>query len=366
MSSPTVAKGHVDIEAQSEATPRSLLERALYLCIAGLAYITMSAGMINFNKFLMNKDRFPFSVVLVLLHMGFSSTLTFGIYLARPGLFPALDPSRRSELSKDVFLKGIFPVAVLFSVSLVLCNTAYMHSSVAFLQMMKEGNIVLVYALSLVAGLERFAWRNVVILLGIAIATSVNVKGEIHFSMQGFCLQIVAAVFECSKIVLQAVLLTGKRKLNALTYVLLVNPVSFVVLSTTLAMFTLSVPGTAFGLPTWVAVVQWWPYLLANCAMAFVMNLLMAVYLSYASGVGLIFAGVVKDAMIVATGVLVFHEAISSMQMRGFMVQLLLILTWSLLKAFPKEFEHGIVPGLHKLLSFPGREKEGETKKLVG
>lgn len=40
-------------------------------------------------------------------------------------------------MSKDMFLKSILPIGLLFSGSLILSNTAYLYLSVSYIQMLK-------------------------------------------------------------------------------------------------------------------------------------------------------------------------------------------------------------------------------------
>merc|ERR1719506_2709633 len=129
--------------------------------------------------------------------------------LLRPSLFPSLTcPERRVIIDRHIIFRGALPIALLFSTQLVLSNTAYLHSSVAFLQMMKESNLVMVYLLSLLFALEQYRFRSIMILLFICGATSMTIVGELHFSWTGFAVQGIRQVFECGKIVLQSVLLS--------------------------------------------------------------------------------------------------------------------------------------------------------------
>merc|ERR1719329_596558 len=143
----------------------------MFVGFLGLCYVACSSALIAYNKFLMDMERFPYAICLVLLHAIFCSTLAGVLYLAKPALFPSLsDPSRRVVVDSSLYLTGALPIAVFFSAQLVLSNTAYLHSSVAFLQMMKEANLVLVYVFSLAAAMERFSWRSIGILAFIIFA----------------------------------------------------------------------------------------------------------------------------------------------------------------------------------------------------
>jgi len=323
---------------------------SMLLLLGGL-YIVTSASMIAFNKYLIHEGRFPFAVPLVLIHSGFSSLCAFLILLAKPSLFPSLtNPAERVPIDKDLMLRGAFPIACLFSVQLVLANTAYLHSSMAFLQMMKESNLVLVYAFSLIAALEVFSWVKTKMVVLIVFATMLTIHGELNFSWTGFCIQGTSQLFESSKIVLQAMLLTSAgRKLDVLTYVLLVMPLCFCGLAFVLFTLTYVHPLQNLQIPDWATIWAWWPVLAANASLAFVLNLSIALFMKQSSAVGFILAGITKDAVIVLAGALVMHESISKVQMFGFAAQLSFIWIWSLVKIYPDKFEGGILAGIWSL-----------------
>lgn len=317
----------------------------------GVIYVATSAGLISFNKYLIHRDRFPFAVALVLCHTLFCSACTLAMYLGWPSLFPSLTcPERRVVIDSRVILKGAVPVATLFSVQLILSNTAFLHSSVAFLQMVKEANVVLVYTFSLLLALERFSWRNVSILFGILVATTMTIHGEIRFSWTGFAMQGISQVFESLKIVLQAVLLSSAGwKLDPLTYVLVVMPLCFLILSTVLGALVFIYPMKMFETPSWADMAHWWPLLLANSLVAFALNVIIAFFVKSSSAIAFILAGILKDVMIVAAGGLLFQEAISLQQVLGFTLQCLFILLWSLVKTFPDRFKAGVFVGMWSL-----------------
>jgi len=320
----------------------------LLVALFGLGYIALSSALIGYNKFLMNEERFPYAICLVLIHAIFCSACTCVLYLVRPSLFPSLtDPATKVNVDSDLILKGALPIAVLFSAQLVLSNTAYLHSSVAFLQMLKEANLVLVYTFSLIAALEKFSWRSVGILAFVIFATTLTIHGEVNFSYTGFCIQATSQLFECCKIVLQAMLLSSAgRKLDALTYVMIVMPLCAVLLGGGICVLN-AFPHEHFLTPQWHHLEQWWPHLLANACIAFALNVVIAFFIKNASAVAFILAGIVKDAMIVATSALVLREVVTVIQAVGFGMQLVAIFLWSMLKTFPDRFEAGIFLGIH-------------------
>lgn len=333
----------------------------------GLGYIALSSGLIAYNKFLINEDRFPYAISLVLIHAIFCSACTAVLYLIKPSLFPALtDPAKKVNVDWDLMTRGALPIAVFFSAQLVLSNTAYLHSSVAFLQMMKEANLVLVYTFSLIAALERFSWRSVSILAFVIFATTLTIHGEVNFSWTGFVIQATGQLFECCKIVLQAMLLSSAgRKLDPLTYVMVVMPLCAVLLAGGICVLNYF-PHEHFLTPQWHHLVQWWPHLLANACVAFALNVVIAFFIKHASAVAFILAGIVKDAMIVATAAVVLREVVTAIQTFGFLLQLGGILLWSMIKTFPDRFEAGVFAGLISFLHAAEPSVKGKVQNGYG
>mmetsp|Transcript_52750 Transcript_52750/g.112883 ORF Transcript_52750/g.112883 Transcript_52750/m.112883 type:complete len:376 (+) Transcript_52750:69-1196(+) len=344
--------------APPESTSRRPLEETsrvkqiLTTILFGALCIVCSAALISFNKHLMSKGRFPFALPLIIIHMIVSFFCScIGIFLF-PSLFPSLtDATKRANLNCGVFFGRLLPIGVCFVGQLLLSNTAYIHSNVAFLQMIKEANIVLVYLLSLAVALERFRFRNMSVLLVVFLATVLTVKGELHFSLQGFALQGSSQLFEATKIVLQGVLLAGAGvKLDAFSYVLLMAPVCLVLQSGCLAVL-MQHPTETFAMPVWDDLVAWWPVLLLNASLAYMLNVVTALFIKHSSAVAFVLMGVVKDAAIVLSGALVLSEEISKLQACGFALQLSAILVWSLMKSFPERFEEGLLQGLRSIAS---------------
>lgn len=329
----------------------------------GAMYIATSSCLIAFNKYLMHEDRFPYAVTLVMLHMMFAATMSWTLYFARPSMFPSMtDPDRKVTIDANLMFSRLLPIAVLFTGQLCLSNHAYLHSSVAFLQMMKEANLVLVYVLSLFVMLESFKWRSVAILCFIIGATSMTIVGEVNFSWTGFFVQGSSQLFETAKIVLQALVLSeAGRKLDAMSYVLLVTPLCACVLLCVQVVLYFTFPHLSFA-GAWPHFEAWWMYLIPNALLAFSVNVVIAFFIKNSSAVAFILAGIVKDVMIVSVGTVVFHEHVAMIQVIGFGLQLIGILVWSLTKTFPDNFEEGFFRGMGMtLFNYPPK-----VKKLKG
>jgi len=340
---------------------RATFWQNISIMLAGLLYSGVSATLINFNKYLMKPNRFPYSSALVLLHTVMGSCLSGGLFLLKPSLFPSItDSAAKVSLDRALIMRGAAPIAMFFAIQLVLTNTAYLHSSVAFLQMMKETNVVLVYCFSLIAALETFSCRHAQVLVCVVLATALTIKGELHFSYVGFLIQASGQIFESLRIVLQGSLLTGK-KLDPMTYQLLISPLSFLFLAVFMGCASHAGPSMSkLGLPPLSVITAWLPILLVNGLVAFALNVSIALFMKMSSPVSFVLAGIVKDCAIVCVSALLMHEEVSGIQIVGFTLQLCIILLWSLMKRFPDEFEKGMGAGLLSVLL--GRDSSESIK----
>jgi len=310
----------------------------------------------------MAKNHFPYPVPMVICHAVMSSGLAGLLFIIKPSLFPSLtDPEKKVDIDRNLMLKGVLPIGICFSVQLALSNSALGHSNLAFIQMMKEANIVLVYALSLAMLLEVFQWQTFKIYMLIPLATFLTIEGELNFSMTGFLIQGTSQLFESVRIVMQAALLTNAgKKLDVLTYLLIVMPVCAVSLTAALCVLVPSHP-TLF--PPLDVLKSWGSVLALNSLLAFALNAVIALFMKHSSAVSFILAGIVKDAAIVLAGALFLGEDIAHIQTIGFALQLLLIGVCAMMKTWPDAFEAGIVPGV--LFVFGLAPKPVEAKEIV-
>lgn len=355
-----------DEEAPVQKSTSEIVKGMALMVFFGGLYIATSSALIGFNKYLMTEDRFPYAINLVLLHAISCSLFCGVLLLIKPSFFPSLtDPEKKVSLDFDLIFKGCVPVAALFCGQLVLSNTAYLHSSVAFLQMMKEANLVLVYVFSLIVGLEKFSGQHVQVLFGVCVATALTIHGELNFSWTGFAIQGTSQLFEATKLVLQAVLLCGARKLDPLTYCLLVMPLCALFHGIFLGVVTM-IPHTLIKTATWGQLWTWSPYLLANCCVAISLNIVIALFIKHSAAVSFILAGIMKDAMIVSVGAFFFREIVSALQVFGFTLQVFFIFIYGLLKSFPRDYEDaGLFMGTFRVLCGYRKPIEDDQNRAV-
>lgn len=295
-----------------------------------VVYVAVSAGLVCFNKFLMAHGRFPFPAVIVLFQMTTCSCLSGALFLWSPASFPAL---AKCGLGRGAILRSCLPISLFFMMELMLGTAAMLHASVAFLQMVKESAVVWVYSLSLLVAVEVFCWRKAAILAFTLAGTALTIRGEPHFALAGLALQGAGVLSSSCKAVLQQMVLQSRGlKLDALSYVLVMSPLSMLFLAGMLVStdFWPWRHGDLLGVPTYHDLALWSPQLVANALCAFTMNILIAVVIQNTSAVSLTLFGLIKDAVIVFGGWLVAGSVLSGMQALGFAMQLGGVALWSL------------------------------------
>lgn len=113
--------------------PKSQPKYKLSATIIIPIWIVLSSSVIMYNNYVYNTRHFKFPVFLVTWHLTFAAIGT-RILQRTTNL---LDGAKDIHMTKEMFLRSIFPIGLLFSGSLILSNTAYLYLSVSYIQMLK-------------------------------------------------------------------------------------------------------------------------------------------------------------------------------------------------------------------------------------
>jgi len=264
-------------------------------------------------------------MALTALHMAMSFILASVVLLVKPDWMPAV---QRCKGNLTQLYKYLLPIGCFFACMLYGSNKAYLYCSVAFLQFMKEANVVLVFLFSALAGLQTVNRQRAVVIMWVIIGSSLCVSGELHFVFIGFLMQGISQLAECCRAVIAEIVLSGSEfKLDALSYTFFLAPVCLVVL--VIGNICVWEPEV---IPDAMA---WWHCLLPNASIAFLLNLCIAQVIKETSAVGFMVTGMVKDICIVCFSCLVFHDMITQKQVFAFGVTLSGVFFWSLMKISP-------------------------------
>jgi hypothetical protein len=96
-------------------------------------WIVLSSSVIMYNNYVYNTRHFKFPVFLVTWHLGFA-TLGTRVLQRTTNL---LDGAKDVHMTREMFVRSILPIGLLFSGSLILSNSAYLYLSVPYIQMLK-------------------------------------------------------------------------------------------------------------------------------------------------------------------------------------------------------------------------------------
>jgi len=240
-------------------------------------------------------------------------------------MFPSMEKVK--DQRRELF-KSFVPLGLLFAIGLYGSNQAYLYCNAAFLQFMKEGNIVLVFTISCLAGMAVVTRDKVVNIIWIVGGASIAVVGEVHLVLLGFIFQVVSQVGECCKNVMGEWMMKGRFKLDPLTYTMFMAPVCLV--------FLLVGTAVTWDKHTVADLKAMWPWLLPNACLAFLLNVSISVLIKEVSAMAFILSGLVKDVLIVAVSAAVFGEQVVMNQYVGFTICLSGVFFWSWSKIAPE------------------------------
>ncbi|KAG8831054.1 hypothetical protein FRC17_003787, partial [Serendipita sp. 399] len=263
-------------------------------------WIALSSSVIIYNNYIFNGLNFRYPVFLVSWHLVFA-TIGTRILARTTGL---LDPTKVSEMSNDIYVRSILPIAVLFCGSLILSNKAYLYLSVSFIQMLKAFTPVTIVLISFSLRTQSPSRRLLLIISSISFGVCMASYGELRFNAIGFAIQSLAIVFEASRLVMIEVLLQG-LKMDPLVSLHCYAP-PCTVLTVTLLFLT---EGMA---PLKLALVQVGLFhLLANAMTAFTLNVAAVWLVGVGGGLVLTLAGVLKDIILITGSVLIFGSVVT-------------------------------------------------------
>lgn len=273
-------------------------------------WIILSSSVIIYNNYIYNTLEFKFPIFLVTWHLTFAAIGTRVLQRTTN----LLEGTKEVKMTKDMFIRSILPIGLLFSGSLILSNSAYLYLSVSYIQMLKAFTPV---AILLISWAFRIAEPNkklgiivVMISFGVAMAS----HGELHFNLFGFIIQAAAVAFEASRLVMIQILLHG-MKMDPLVSLHYYAPVC--------AVINLAFLPFTEGLAPIYELANLGPaILLSNAFIAFLLNVAAVFLVGVGSGLILTLAGVFKDILLITGSVLIFGSTVTPLQVIGYSIAL--------------------------------------------
>ncbi|KAJ5279616.1 sugar phosphate/phosphate translocator [Penicillium angulare] len=289
--------------------PNQGLHPGFYIAL----WIALSSSVILFNKWVLDRAQFHFPLFLTTWHMVFATAMTQG--LAR--FTNILDSRHKVPMNPSTYARAIVPIGIMFSLSLICGNLAYMYLSVSFIQMLKATNAVVTLLATWAFGIAPTNFKTLgnvtIIVVGVVIASF----GEIQFDMLGFLIQVGGIIFEALRLVMvQRLLSSAEFKMDPLVSLYYYAP-ACAVANGVVTLFT-DIPRMSmadiYGLGVGT--------LLVNALVAFLLNASVVLLIGKTSAVVLTMAGILKDILLVCASMMIFHDPVTPLQFFGYSIAL--------------------------------------------
>ncbi|GAA5986172.1 hypothetical protein JCM5350_006527 [Sporobolomyces pararoseus] len=240
--SPTPTLVNAPLTSNATTLRRSIIPPWLII----LGWIALSTAVIFMNREILVGRQFSYPIALTSIHLAFQTIATrllhrytdlisgpipsnYGDYFAVPlketnegevpesvGMTtPTLDSEERKRWKKASVAmdwpscnREILPIAILFSLSLVLSNWAYLYCSVAFIHILKSISPVAILLAAFAFRTKSFSFRLCLIVLTISAGVGIASAAEVNFNLTGFTIQMVAIAIEATRVTLIQLLLT--------------------------------------------------------------------------------------------------------------------------------------------------------------
>ncbi|KAF6141313.1 hypothetical protein GIB67_024397 [Kingdonia uniflora] len=286
------------------------------------AYILLSSGVILYNKWVLSPKyfNFPFPITLTMIHMGFSGFVAF--ILIR--VFKVVAPVK---MTFEIYATCVIPISAFFASSLWFGNTAYLHISVAFIQMLKALMPVATFLMAVICGTDILRCDVFLNMLLVSVGVVISSYGEINFNVVGTLYQVTGIFAEALRLVLTQVLLQKKGlTLNPITSLYYIAPCSFVFLF--IPWYLLEMPEME------VSQIQFnsWIFF-SNALSALALNFSIFLVIGRTGAVTIRVAGVLKDWILIALSTVIFPEStITGLNITGYAIALCGVVMYNYLK----------------------------------
>ncbi|KAK4794150.1 hypothetical protein SAY86_012144 [Trapa natans] len=274
-----------------------------------------------------------------MIHMGFSGAVAF--FLVR--VFKVVPPVK---MTFEIYATCVMPISAFFASSLWLGNTAYLHISVAFIQMLKALMPVATFLMAVLCGTDKLRCDVFLNMVLVSVGVVVSSYGEIHFNVIGTVYQVTGIFAEALRLVLTQVLLQKKGlTLNPITSLYYIAPCSFVFLFFPwflLEKSEMEVSQIQFNF--------WIFFSNALCALA--LNFSIFLVIGRTGAVTIRVAGVLKDWILIALSTVIFPEStITGLNIVGYAIALCGVVMYNYIKVRDVQASQVPVDGLPERMS---------------
>ena len=293
-----------------KARQQNALLKSVATMMRLLVWLSLSSGIILFNKWLLSPQRFPYPVTLAFWHMLFCSVV--GLCVVQARCLP------KENISWSTWLKMCVPVGALGAAGLTLGNAAFLYLSVAFAQMLKANMPIIMFVVGCFLQTDVFSWGTCAVMITIGAGVAASSLGELQFSGLGTTFMLLAMLSEAFKmILLQRMMQQSDLKINPINALYHVMPASTVCL----LPFVLGLEAQQIWNVSAILQAQA-PALFVSAVAACLLNVVAFWVVSNTSALTMKLAGIVKDAVLIVASATLFDTRLTTLGISGYAVAL--------------------------------------------
>ncbi|KAI0189697.1 triose-phosphate transporter family-domain-containing protein [Xylaria flabelliformis] len=309
MGSPSNDERKLESGGVAPAPTTRSIHPAFYIAL----WIALSSSVILFNKWVLFSAKFDYPLFLTTWHMAFATLMTQ--LMAK--FTTTLDSRHKVPMNTNTYMKAIVPIGIMFSLSLIFGNFAYLYLSVSFIQMLKATNAVATLLATWAFGMAAPNLNKLVNVSAIVIGVAIASFGELKFDGLGFIIQVTGIVCEALRLVMvQRLLSSDEFKMDPLVSVYYYAPACAVING----FFTILIelPRMTMGDILQVGLIT----LIANAFVAFLLNVSVVLLIGKTNAVVLTMSGVLKDILLVVASMAIFGDPVTLQQYFGYSIAL--------------------------------------------
>ncbi|RWA03531.1 hypothetical protein EKO27_g11573 [Xylaria grammica] len=293
------------------APPTRSIHPAFYIAL----WIALSSSVILFNKWVLFSAKFDYreshSTSMRLVERKAVSWRLMAKFTT------TLDSRHKVPMNTNTYMKAIVPIGIMFSLSLIFGNFAYLYLSVSFIQMLKATNAVATLLATWAFGMAAPNLNKLLNVSAIVIGVAIASFGELKFDGLGFIIQVTGIVCEALRLVMvQRLLSSDEFKMDPLVSVYYYAPACAIING----FFTILIelPRMTMGDILQVGLIT----LIANAFVAFLLNVSVVLLIGKTNAVVLTMSGVLKDILLVVASMAIFGDPVTLQQYFGYSIAL--------------------------------------------
>jgi len=291
-------------QEESKVTSRPWWLRDLHTVPAILVWYFFNITTLLMNKYIFQMWHFRFPMFLTLVHMLVSA-------VGSPLLNRHVITGPKRSVSSSDYAYRVVPLAILHCSNVVAGNIAMSYIPVSFFSTIKALVPVMNSGMQYVWLRQTFSVRTNLAITVLVCGVSLASYSELSFDMFGFVAAMLCTFLQALTSVVQGVVLTGEHKMDSLTLLEKMSPISVILLTPFIVLFEPTVASYDFTKDK-IALL-----LLSSGLIAFGLNYSQFHLVSVTSSLTYVVSGNLKAVLAIVLSVWIFQNPISAVNACG-------------------------------------------------